>query len=135
VIGGRYVLRACIVNFHTSHDDIGLSRTMADAVARDPELELFTQSLSIATFRFVPADLRPSTGDARTDEYLNRLNQALLDALQRGGEAFVSHAVIGGRYVLRACIVNFHTSHDDVEALPGIVVRAGRGLDAQMRSL
>jgi aromatic-L-amino-acid decarboxylase len=114
-------------------DDMALSRAMAAAVARDPELELFTQSLSITTFRFVPADLRGSIGDERTDEYLNRLNQALLDTLQRGGEAFVSNAVIGGHYVLRACIVNFHTSQEDVEAIPGIVVRVGRGLDARMR--
>jgi len=114
-------------------EDMALSRAMADVVARDPELQLFTQSLSIATFRFVPADLRGSIGDARVDEYLNRLNQALLDALQLGGEAFVSNAVIAGCYVLRACIVNFHTSQEDVEAIPGIVVRVGRGLDARLR--
>jgi aromatic-L-amino-acid decarboxylase len=114
-------------------DDMALSRAMAAAVARDPELELCTQALSITTFRFVPADLRRSIGDPETDDYLNRLNQALLDALQRGGETFVSNAVIAGRYVLRACIVNFHTSQDDVEAIPGIVVRAGRGLDVRMR--
>jgi hypothetical protein len=65
---------------------------------------------------------------------LNRLNEALLDAIQRGGEAFVSNAVVAGRYVLRACIVNFHTTQDDVEAIPGIVARLGRELDARMRS-
>ena len=35
----------------------------------------------------------------------------------------MSNAVIDGRYVLRACIVNFHTEQADVEALPEIVVR------------
>ena len=39
--------------------------------------------------------------------------------LQRGGEIFVSNAVIGGRYALRACIVNFHTTAADVEARAG----------------
>ena len=114
-------------------DDMGLSRTMADAVARDPELELVTQALSIATFRFVPADLRSRVGETSTEEYLNRLNEALLDAVQRGGEAYVSNAVVGGRYALRACIVNFHTRREDVEAIPGIVVRVGHRLDADMR--
>jgi glutamate/tyrosine decarboxylase-like PLP-dependent enzyme len=114
-------------------DDIALSRAMASAVQREPELQLVTQGLSIATFRFVPVDLRPRLGEAGNEEYLNRLNQALLDAIQRGGEAFVSNAVIAGRYVLRACIVNFHTTRDDVEAIPGIVVRLGRQLDAEMR--
>ena len=90
--------------------------------------------LSIATFRFVPADLRSRLGEQPVEEYLNRLNEALLDAIQRGGEAFVSNAVAAGRYALRACIVNFHTTRDDVEAIPAIVVRLGRALDQRMRS-
>jgi len=114
-------------------DDMMLSRAMAAAIARHPDLELLTQALSIATFRFVPADLRSSHGEGRIAEYLNRLNEALLDAIQRGGEAFVSNAVIGGRYALRACIVNFHTTPDDVEAIPEIVARLGRELDGRMR--
>jgi aromatic-L-amino-acid decarboxylase len=52
----------------------------------------------------------------------------LLDRLQREGEVFVSNAVIDGRYVLRACIVNFRTQQADVEALPDIVARRGRTL-------
>jgi aromatic-L-amino-acid/L-tryptophan decarboxylase len=40
---------------------------------------------------------------------------------------------VGGRYLLRACIVNFHTGVDDVDALPEIVVRSGRELDAELR--
>jgi aromatic-L-amino-acid/L-tryptophan decarboxylase len=114
-------------------DDMALSRAMAAAVEREPDLQLVTQALSIATFRFVPADLRPRVGETSTEEYLNRLNQALLDAIQRGGEAFVSNALVRGRYVLRACIVNFHTTREDVEAIPEIVARTGRALDARMR--
>jgi hypothetical protein len=34
---------------------------------------------------------------------------------------------------LRACIVNFHTTREDVEAIAAIVVRLGRALDAQIR--
>jgi glutamate/tyrosine decarboxylase-like PLP-dependent enzyme len=114
-------------------DDIALSRAMADAVAAHPELELVTQDLSIATFRYVPADLRGNDSDAAR-EYVDALNRALLDALQRGGEVFVSNAVIAGRYVLRACIVNFHTSLTDVQAVPDIVVRTGAAIDRKMRA-
>jgi glutamate/tyrosine decarboxylase-like PLP-dependent enzyme len=114
-------------------DDIALSVTMADAVRRHPELELMTQALSIATFRYVPADLRGSRRDSDADAYLNDLNRALLDALQRGGELFVSNAMISGRYALRACIVNFHTTADDVEAVPDIVARYGAAIDRRLR--
>jgi glutamate/tyrosine decarboxylase-like PLP-dependent enzyme len=114
-------------------DDIALSRSMAAAVDAHPELELMTQALSIATFRFVPTDLRPRCGDGPIAKYLNELNQALLDALQQSGELFVSNAVIRGRYALRACIVNFYTDACDVEALPDIVARHGRTVDGHLR--
>jgi glutamate/tyrosine decarboxylase-like PLP-dependent enzyme len=113
-------------------EDIALSRALADAVAADPELELLTRDLSIATFRYVPADLRGNDSPAARD-YVDTLNRELLDALQRGGEAFVSNAVISGRYVLRACIVNFHTQLTDVQAVPGIVVRTGEAIDRKTR--
>jgi len=35
--------------------------------------------------------------------------------------------------VLRACIVNLHTTEADVDALPAIVVREGRRIDAADR--
>ncbi len=115
-------------------DDIHLSRAMAEAVKRHPELQLFTQALSITTFRFVPEDQRKGVGDDEVERHLDALNRELLDRLQRGGETFVSNAVVGGRYVLRACIVNFHTTLADVEAVPEIVARIGRRVDADLRA-
>jgi glutamate/tyrosine decarboxylase-like PLP-dependent enzyme len=115
-------------------DDIRLSRALADAVAREPELELVTQELSITTFRCVPADLRSRIGDGPVDAHLDALNREVLDRLQRGGELFVSNAVVNGRYVLRACIVNFHTQAGDAEALPAIVTRVARAVDAELRA-
>ena len=115
-------------------DDIALAQLMADAVARHPELELMTQALSITTFRYVPADLRSTRGDADVAAYLDRLNTSILDALQRGGDIFVSNAVIHGRYALRACIVNFHTNREDVEAVTAIAAAHGARLDVELRA-
>ena len=116
-------------------DDIRLSRALADAVAREPGLELVTQELSITTFRCVPADLRSRIGEGPADAHLDALNREVLERLQRGGELFVSNAVVGGRYVLRACIVNFHTQERDVEALPAIVTRVAREVDTELRAV
>ena len=114
-------------------DDIHLSRAMAEAIGRHGELQLVTQALSIVTFRYVPPDLRAEADEPSVEDHLDRLNRQLLDRLQRGGEAFVSNAVVGGRYLLRACIVNFHTAQADVEALPEIVARVGRAVDGELR--
>jgi aromatic-L-amino-acid decarboxylase len=108
-------------------DDIKLAAALFEISNNHPELEAVTHNLSITTFRYVPAGV--------TDEaYLNRLNEELLNRLQRGGEAFVSNAVINGKYLLRASIVNFRTRLSDIEVLAEIVVRQGRETDAETRS-
>jgi glutamate/tyrosine decarboxylase-like PLP-dependent enzyme len=115
-------------------DDIRLSRRMAEIVRAHSELELFTQELSIATFRFVPADLRARTGDERVSAHLDAVNKEILVRTQKAGEVFVSNAVLGGRYLLRACIVNFHTGPDDVAAVADVIARVGREVDRELRS-
>jgi hypothetical protein len=76
----------------------------------------------------------PPSNPGKSARHLDALNRALLDRLQRGGETFVSNAVVGGRCLLRACIVNFHTEQEDVDALPEIVARTGRTIDAELRA-
>ncbi|MBA3819041.1 MAG: aminotransferase class V-fold PLP-dependent enzyme [Deltaproteobacteria bacterium] len=115
-------------------DDIQLSVELAERVRAEPELELATQSLSITTFRYVPLDRRAAVGSDAGEQYLNRLNELLLERVQSSGEAFVSNAVVGGRYLLRACIVNFHTQVADITALPEIIVRLGRDEDRALRA-
>jgi glutamate/tyrosine decarboxylase-like PLP-dependent enzyme len=112
-------------------DDIRLSRALFALVSRCSELEALTQSLSITTFRFVPTDLDSSDQEAAT--YLNELNLALLTRLQSSGEAYLSNAVVHGKFALRACIVNFRTSYADITALLPIVLRMGRAADLEMR--
>ncbi len=97
----------------------------------EEELEAFSCHLSITTFRFVPVNL-PLSGEKRR-EYLNELNTALLLRLQASGETFLSNAVVNGIFLLRLCIVNFRTELSDINALPEIVIRFGRELDAQMQ--
>jgi aromatic-L-amino-acid/L-tryptophan decarboxylase len=112
-------------------DDIALAQALFEEIGAYPELQAMTQNLSITTFRYVPLDLRDQTEES--ESYLNNLNQEVLNRLQIGGEAFVSNAVVDGKYLLRACIVNFRTTLADVEALPEIVVRLGKQVDAELR--
>jgi glutamate/tyrosine decarboxylase-like PLP-dependent enzyme len=114
-------------------DDMLLSAHLFERVSQHPEFERFTQSLSICTFRYVPVDLRDLRGDGEVERYLDRLNRELLVAVERSGDAFLSSAVVQGRFALRACIVNFHTSLDDIEALLPLVSRLGQRTDAALR--
>jgi aromatic-L-amino-acid/L-tryptophan decarboxylase len=112
-------------------DDILLSQELYRLVDAHPELQAFTQGLSTTTFRYVPPDLTPDT--EHVERYLNQLNTELLNRLQKSGEAFLSNAVIKGAFLLRACVLNFRTSLDDIEALPALVTHIGKEVDAALR--
>jgi len=115
-------------------EDIRLARVLYDAVEEHRDLEPMSYGLSVAAFRYVPPDLRERARDESVAAYLDDLNRDIQARMELGGEAFVSNAVIRGRYALRACIVNFNTSMDDVLALPAIVVRTGQHADIDLRS-
>lgn len=110
--------------------DIALASYLSKRVRDCAELEPGRLHLSIATFRFRPADAGRS---ADWNEYLDSLNRELLVSLQRGGEAYLSNAIIDSSYFLRACFVNFRTRESDIDALIDIVLRLGRKLDAKHR--
>jgi hypothetical protein len=81
----------------------------------------------------VPHDLRGAPDDGSLTNYLNELNERIVTAVRLSGEAFLSNAYIEGRFMLRACIVNFRTTLKDVSVLPDLVTRLGRELDTRLR--
>ena len=106
-------------------EDIRLSQLLFEEAKKHPELEAVTQSLSITTLRYVPSQ--------NADEsYLNKLNETLLNDLQRGGQVFLSNAVVGEKYCLRGCIVNFRTSEKDIHEIVEIIVQEGRKVHARL---
>jgi aromatic-L-amino-acid/L-tryptophan decarboxylase len=115
----------------TISEDVRLAAELYRLIAEYPELEAITHNLSITTFRFVPPDLVPGSDDV--ERYLDQLNNELLTRLQNSGEAYVSNAIVRGRFALRACIVNFRTTQVDIEALPPLVVRIGKATDTELR--
>ncbi len=112
-------------------DDISLSKLMFDLAQEHAELEALTQQLSIATFRYVPPGFNGKSDEEH--DYLNKLNSSLLGVLEKGGELFLSNAVVDGKYCLRTCIVNFRTTKKDIEEVIDIIVREGRKLHQQLQ--
>ncbi len=110
-------------------EDIALARMLYDTLKEYENIETFSHHLSITTFRYKPADIDSGT----SQEYLNTLNQALLNKLQSGGIVFPSNAVINGNFVLRVCIVNFRTRLGDIKALPEIILREGKLVEEELR--
>jgi glutamate/tyrosine decarboxylase-like PLP-dependent enzyme len=100
-----------------------LARRLAALVDAAPDLErLAPVELSIVCFRSVPAALR---GD---EARLDALNKAIMEEMQAGGEAFVSSTVLRGRFALRACVLHYATTEEDIDALVAVVRRTGERL-------
>ena len=119
MLAGRSGIAAMIVRHNA------LARYLADLIEAAPDLERAAPvQLSIVCFRYVPAHLR---GD---DARLDALNKAIMEAVQAGGEAFLTQAVLHGRFVLRASILHYGTTEDDVRALVDVVRRTGERLAA-----
>jgi hypothetical protein len=52
-----------------------------------------------------------------------------MERVQVGGEAFLSGTVLRGRFALRACVLNYGTTEEDLAALVEVV----RGVAVELR--
>jgi aromatic-L-amino-acid decarboxylase len=104
-------------------NNISMARLLAHEVAAQPELELISGGpLSIVRFRYAPPTLR----DEPT--LLNRLNRQLAREIQRRGRVFLTSTCLRGQELLRACLVHYATTADDIQAMVDEVLTVGRAL-------
>jgi glutamate/tyrosine decarboxylase-like PLP-dependent enzyme len=100
-----------------------LAQRLAELIDAAPDLErMAAVSLSIVCFRYAPRALRGE------DERLDALNKQVMERVQSEGAAFVTNTSIRGRFALRACILHYATTEDDLAALVDVVQRAGGAL-------
>ena len=95
-------------------NDIDLARRLYENLATQDDFQVYQSNLSITTFRYIPP------GD-HTDDELNEINRSVMEAMQHGGRAFVTNAVVDGNYLMRACIVNYRSTTTDIDALADII--------------
>jgi glutamate/tyrosine decarboxylase-like PLP-dependent enzyme len=116
-----------------SHDAT-LARYLGELVQAREDFELACPvGLSITCFRYVPPDLRPDAPIDQREGYLNLLNQRIMTEVQLDGRVFYSNAVLGGRFVLRSCLVNFRTEAGDMDAVIDVTAEIGAKLDRELR--
>jgi aromatic-L-amino-acid/L-tryptophan decarboxylase len=99
--------------------NIALAAYVAERVAGDPAFELMApRGLSVVCFRYVNPALDG-------EEQIVAANRAILERLQLGGEAFITSTELSGRFVLRACIVNYRSTRADVDRMLAAVRAIG----------
>ena len=98
--------------FHEALDEkLDLAQHLYEGVVDDPAIDVpWTPQLSVVAFRLVDAD--------------NAANQRFLDRINAAQRVFLSSTMIGGRYTIRACIVNHRTHRDRVDEAVEIIREA-----------
>ena len=108
--------------------DVALARFLSDAVDAHPDFERLSEPvLSIANFRYRPA------GASLSEEDLDRLNRRIVNRLVGDGSFFLAPTVLKGKTALRAAIVNFRTTEEDLTFLLDEAARIGRELRGDPR--
>jgi hypothetical protein len=64
------------------------------------------------------------------EEQIVAANRAILERLQLGGEAFITSTELAGRFVLRACIVNYRSTRADVDRMLAAIRAIGGAVAA-----
>ena len=103
--------------------DIELSRLLYAKTNDYSNIITYSNYLSITTFRYIPSAYKGE--EDKHIEEINELNKAILHKIFKSGKAFVSNAMVGEVYLLRACLVNFRTREKDLDLLLEMVNEFG----------
>jgi len=104
--------------------DLACATALAEKIDTSQDFErLAPVELSIVCFRHVPAQARRALDEESganreaVERRLDEWNERLVVALQRDGSSYMSNAAVGGRFALRACIMNHRTTLADMDVL------------------
>jgi len=125
----------------TIAEDNSIAAYLGQQVEAATDFELLAApELSICCFRYVPPAFQSrlqtddETAQAAANAELDQLNTQIMNAVQRGGRAYLSSATIRGKFALRACITNFRTTRADIDQTLEIIRETARRLNKESRS-
>jgi glutamate/tyrosine decarboxylase-like PLP-dependent enzyme len=103
-----------------------------DLVREHPDFEVFGEpTLYLYRFRYVPNGMAERQDEPEVQTLLDRLNQEIVETLQRSGLTLVNTR-IGGRVAIQMSICSHRTLGDEIEAMFETIARWGRLLNKKL---
>ena len=107
--------------------NLGLTRRLHGLVCEHPDFEVLHEpTLYLYCFRYVPNVLAERQEDGEVRELLDRLNQEVVEAVQRSGLALLMTTRVRGRVAIRMSVCSHRTLAEDIDATFEAVARWGR---------
>jgi glutamate/tyrosine decarboxylase-like PLP-dependent enzyme len=91
-------------------------------------------NLSIVCFQYTPEDLKQRYPKEKTESYLNQLNQEIIKSMRADARILLSSTIIKNKFVLRACIVNYRTTKQDIKTILKIIKELGVAADKKLQN-
>jgi aromatic-L-amino-acid decarboxylase len=107
---------------------LDLAATLAAAIDADPDWELLAPvPFSTVCLRWRPAALAARAHEPAVAERLDEANAAIMDAVNRSGEVFLSHTRLAGRFTIRVAVGNLRTEARHVDRAWELLRAAAEG--------
>jgi aromatic-L-amino-acid/L-tryptophan decarboxylase len=104
-----------------------LAQGLRARIEAEPDAEVLAPSpFATVCFRWRPRALAGAEGDPSVEAALTDLNERLMVAINAGGEVFISHAKLDGRFALRIALGSIRTDGRHVERAWDLIVEHGR---------
>ena len=98
--------------------DIDHAKYLDERIRNSDDFELLAPvQLSITCFRYNPKDLE--------EKHVERLNQNLINRIERDGRIFLTGTRLNGKTALRTCFINPRTTLKDVELILEVIRELG----------
>ena len=105
-----------------------LAADLTAAIDADPDWErLAPVPFSTVCFRWRPAALADRAGEPDIAARLDEANAAIMDAVNRTGEVFLSHTRLDGRFTIRVAVGNLRTEARHVDRAWELLRNAAAG--------
>jgi glutamate/tyrosine decarboxylase-like PLP-dependent enzyme len=107
----------------------GLARHLVDLVRDHPDFEVLHEPiLYLASLRCVPNALADRQDEPEVQRVIDRLNQEIVEAIQKSGHALVMSTRIRGRRAIRMSICSQRTTEADIDSTFAAMAEAAREL-------
>jgi len=106
---------------------LGLSAQLHRLVCDHPDFEVIQEPTPyLYCFRYVPNRLSERREEPAVENWLDRLNQEIVEAVRRNGSTIVMTTCIRGRIAIRMFICSHQTSEEDIDTTFEAIARWGR---------